>query len=280
MLYLRPVLLALLCGFAIFLITAFTKTPRHDREWQPHLARTPQVERLGGQVTVRPYRDWSYSEAGQISEDWRGEKTLRTDRVAGVWLVLEPHPGIALMAHTLVLFEFGDGDLVGLTIEARRQSHEKYDPLRGAFNRYELVYVWASPRDLLTRRVVHLDHDIDIYRLELTPGEAQAYLEAVLARTAAIARRPRFYNTLTSNCTNELAKSARLSWHPAFILTGGAAKALHGRDRIAGEDFSTVAARARLTQEIDALNGASAEVFNASLLSLLHERTQAPMPPS
>ena len=44
--------------------------------------------------------------------------------------------------------------------------------------------------------------------LALSQAEAEAYLTALLEKTVSIEQRPRFYNTLTSNCTNELAKAA------------------------------------------------------------------------
>ena len=67
-----------------------------------------------------------------------------------VWLMVEPHPGLELMAHTLVLFEFSDDRLLGLTIEARREKHESYSAFWGNWGEFELLYVWASAQDLLS----------------------------------------------------------------------------------------------------------------------------------
>lgn len=265
----RPVLLALLAALIVFMITVLTKTPRHDRDWVEHLSATPEVRRSGESWQVSPIRNWSYDSAGPTARDWIDTARIDPDRLKRVWLMVEPHPGLDIMAHTLVLFEFEEDELIGLTIEARKEKGEKYDPLRGALGRFELLYVWATPRDLLTRRAVYLDHEVYLYRLELTPGEARAYLTSLLERTAAIETRPRFYNTLTSNCTNELAKSGGLAWHPAFILTGGAARALHGRGRIAGPDFEAVKAAANMTETVAALAGEPPERFNAALLQRL-----------
>jgi hypothetical protein len=73
---------------------------------------------------------------------------------------------------------------------------------------------------------------------------------------------------LTSNCTNELAKAADLPWHPAFILTGGADRALYGQGRISGEGgFEAVHAKA----EVDACVRENARrpeaAFNAALIA-------------
>lgn len=267
--FVRPVLLGLLAGFGLFLLTALLKTPRQDRDWQPHLAIAPGANHASAVWTVAPLRDWTYDAAGPVTTGWQDNARIDTRALQRVWLVLEPHPGIPMMAHTLVLFEFEGGGLVGLTIEARKERGEKFAPLRGALNRFELIYVWASPRDLLTRRSVYLGHEVEIYRLDLSEGQARAFLLALLDRTAGLHERPRFYNTLTSNCTNELAKTAGLSWDPAFVLTGGAARALHRRGLIAGEDFAAVQRRAVMTDTIRDLNGLDGGSFNAALLDAL-----------
>ena len=264
--FVRPVLLGLLAGPCLFLLTALLKTPHHDLDWQDHLAITPSAVSESPVWTVAPVRDWTYDASGPIGEGWIDTAEIDTEAVQRVWLVLEPHPGIPMMAHTLVLFEFETGELIGLTIEARKERHEKFAPIRGALNRFELIYVWASPRDLLLRRAVYLGHELEIYPLDLSEGEARAFLTALLERTAALHAAPRFYNTLVSNCTNELAKTADLAWDPAFVLTGGAARALHARRRIAGADFEAVRMRAISTDTVIALDGLPSEGFDAALL--------------
>lgn len=42
--------------------------------------------------------------------------------------------------------------------------------------------------------------DVRIYRLRMTPENARLLLREYLAEANELARRPRFYNTLTSNC--------------------------------------------------------------------------------
>jgi hypothetical protein len=133
------------------------------------------------------------------------------------------------------MFEFGEGDLVGLTIEARKESRETYSALGGAFNKFELMYYWASPRDLMTRRAVMMDRELYMYPLQLSQAEAEAYLTSLLEKTISIEERPRFYNTLTSNCTNELAKAADHALAPGLHSDGrGGRRAVHAQGRISG----------------------------------------------
>lgn len=274
--WLRTGLWASLAIAFVFTLTIITKRPSHDRDWQPHLAITPSASKAGSVWTIAPVRDWTYDNTAPSARDWRTSATLDVDGVSTVWLVLEPHPGLPVMAHTLVLFGFDDGQLIGLTIEARKETHEKFAPLRGAMNRFELIYVWAEPRDLLARRAVMLGHEIEIYPLELSREQARAFLTSVLERTAAIHASPRFYNTAVSNCTNELAKAAGLPWDQAFIFTGGAARALHRRGTIAGGDFESVRQRANATGWIKAHGSLPNAAFNAGLLDQITTNTVAP----
>ncbi|WP_081811492.1 DUF4105 domain-containing protein [Hyphomonas beringensis] len=262
------VLLALACAGLVFAIAVVAKQPRHDRNWQPHLSRLPRIVLAEGVFQIDPYRDWSYPAGGEPVQAWGELPPHRIEDVRNAWFVVEPHPGQPLMAHTLVLFEFADGDLIGLTVEARKQAGETYSIVRGALNGFELIYQWATPRDLLARRAVYLNKELYLYPLVLSQEEVEAYLSALLQRSQGIEAHPRFYNTLTSNCTNELAKTAGLDWNPAFILTGGAAAALYRMGRIKGQgSFEDVRQSARIDPEVRALADLADAEFNARLLS-------------
>jgi hypothetical protein len=144
--------------------------------------------------------------------------------------------------------------------------------LRGIFNAFELSYVWASARDLLTRRAVMLNHEVLVYPTDLTDGQRRALLRNLLARTDALERRPRYYNTLFSNCTNELAKAAGFRWAPAYILTGQSDEYLFRRGIIPGENFAEARARSDMTAFIRTLNASPAGEFDAALLAELRRR--------
>jgi hypothetical protein len=265
--WISPILVAALAAFGVFLLAVVTKQPRLDRDWYPHLSRLPHVDLQDGTFSIAPYGDWTYTEEDANEMVWSALPPHRISDVHRVWFVMEPHPGLPMMAHTFVLFEFGEGDLVGLTIEARKETRETYSALAGAFNKFELMYYWASPRDLMTRRAVMMERELYMYPLALSQQEVEAYLTALLEKTVSIKRRPRFYNTLTSNCTNELAKAADIPWHPAFVLTGGADGALYARGRISGEgSFDDVSAKAQVDACVRENASLPQAAFNAALV--------------
>lgn len=258
-------------ALAVSLVGCATLTARGDRDWYPYLAMTSHVEMTPEQVRVSPVSDWTYSAEGERTRNYT-ERSFAISDVRNVWFVLEPQPGSRLAAHTLLLFELTGDRLVGLTIEARREQGEDYSALRGAFNAFELSYLWAEARDLLTRRAVMLDHEVFVYPVAISDEQEQVLLRRVLERTEELEAHPRFYNTLFSNCTNELAKAAGFNWAPAYILTGTSDEYLFGRGIIPGDSFEQAHARSDVTQWIKANNDLSAEAFDAGLLAELRRR--------
>lgn len=245
--------------------------PRGDRNWVEHLVQMPTIELRGDGFTLGPATDWSYDGAGAAEKKFTTASESFAD-LKNVWFVMEPHPGMRPMAHTLVLFEFPDDRIIGLTVEARREAHEKYSAFWGLFNRFELAYVWSTARDLLTRRAVFLKHDILVYPLQLSTEQKQAFLRGVLAKTIDVSTRPRFYNTLVSNCTNELAKTAGLGWHYSFVLTGYSDERLFALKLIPGESIAEAREKAVMTDKVRALAGRPAREFDRELLAELRGR--------
>jgi hypothetical protein len=260
---------ALVCAFGA--ASCATGPARADRDWHPYLARTSHVDLADDRFTIAPVSDWSYQRQGPISESYI-EAAQSIDALRQVWFVLEPQPGSSVAAHTFLLFEFEGDRLLGLTIEARREANEDYSALAGIWNKYELSYLWASARDLLTRRAVMLDHEVFVYPVAVTSEQRRTLLRNLLERTDALEQRPRYYNTLFSNCTNELAKAAGFHWAPAFILTGQSDEYLFRRGVIPGANFEAAHTRSDMTAFIQRLNGEPAPAFDVALLTELRRR--------
>jgi hypothetical protein len=221
--------------------------------------------------SVTPVSDWSYGREGPTAETY-GDAAFDFSALRNVWFMLEPEPGSQLAAHTLLLFEFEGDRLLGLTIEARRERNEDYSTVRGTFNAFELAYIWGSARDFLIRRAVMLDHEVFVYPVAINHDQQLTLLTRLLERTAALERRPRYYNSITSNCTNELAKAAGFNWAPAYVLTGRSDEYLFRRGIIAGDSFARAHARSDVTDFVQALNQAPPEVFDRELLAELRRR--------
>jgi hypothetical protein len=277
----HPLRLAVAAVLAVLILGAAAKIsgpPQAERDWYPYLGRTAQVEVDQTQFAVSPVSDWSYDATGVVEERYV-EAGFEIADLRNVWFVLEPQPGSQLAAHTLLLFEFSDDRLIGLTIEARREANEDYSALAGIWNAYELAYVWGSARDLLTRRAVMLDHQVFVYPVAIDAEQRDFLLRRVLARTDSLETRPRYYNTIFSNCTNELAKAAGFDWAPAFVLTGRSDEYLFERAIIPGDDFTATNQRADMTQFIKNANAIPSASFDIAVLAELRRRSGAPTSP-
>jgi hypothetical protein len=248
-----------------------TGPARSDRDWYPYLSRTTHVELESDRFAVTPVSDWSYAREGETGETYV-EAAYALSDLREVWFMLEPQPGSQLAAHTLLLFEFEGDRLLALTIEARREHDEDYSALRGIFNAYELAYVWGTARDFLTRRAVMLDHEVFVYPVAITREQKVMLLTRLLERTQALETEPRYYNTITSNCTNELAKAAGFHWAPAYIFTGRSDEYLFRRGIIPGESFEAAHARSDVTEFVQTLNAGPAQAFDQALLAELRRR--------
>ncbi len=265
----HPLRAALLSLLLLALTACATTTPRNDRDWYPYLSRTSDVTLSETSFAVTPVSDWTY-EGPNVTAETYGQGAYDFADLRRVWFMLEPQPGSQLAAHTLLLFEFSVDRLLGLTIEARREEGEDYSAFWGLWNRFELAYIWASARDLLTRRAVMLDHEVFVYPVVLDDATQQQLLRRVLQRTEQLETEPRFYNTLYSNCTNELAKAAGMAWTPSYVFTGRSDNYLFRKGLLPGASFDDAEQRANVTSFVQGLNGRAD--FDAQLLAELRRR--------
>ena len=73
---------------------------------------------------------------------------------------------------------------------------------------HELIYIGADERDLMRLRKVR-NEQIELYRLRPPPERARALLVEYTKQANDLAARPRFYNTLTTNCTTTMFNMMR-----------------------------------------------------------------------
>ena len=259
-------------AIAILFGSVMLAEPRLDRSWVENLSRMPKVELSQGSFSLDHVTDWSYTDTAPRT---KGSRTFANtfDELRNVWFVVEPQPGQPYAAHTLILFEFAGDRIVGLTVEARLEDDETYDPVQGALNKFELSYVWSTARDLLTRRVTMLHKQIYVYPLQLDAMQKRTFLRALIEQTVDVSTHARFYNTITSNCTNELAKVAGLGWHYSWVLTGYSPQRLYELKLIPGATFEAAQQRALLTEPVASWNAMETPEFDRALLTELRSRS-------
>ncbi len=227
-----------------------SRTPELERNWDPDVRVLAEVAIAadGSQFTLTNIRNWRYADDGPTSREYFSE-TYRLADLRGMYLyeqILDPRGWIA---HTFVVFEFNDSyahPRIGVSVETRRELGEQYSLLKGALRGFELTHTWASETDLVERRVRYLGYAITKYRIKQTAPHQQQYLLNFLKQTAALSHTPRWYNTITSNCTNVIINAANqvepgfLPFDKSFILTGLADDYLTSRGVLAEKSVARI----------------------------------------
>jgi hypothetical protein len=201
---------ALLAGCALLCGCSSVKdriAASHFRDWRPEQAVLPYVEFQGNQAIVRNVRNCKYFSNDVYMVDYY-DKTIDLDRVEGVDFIVVPFKATPALAHVMISFELsqpgGTRDHMAVSVETRKQRDQDYNPMKGAANEYELMYVVADERDVIQYRTNYNNEDVYLYHTVAGPQDARALLVDVLGRVNQIHEHPEFYNTLTNNCTSNI----------------------------------------------------------------------------
>ena len=121
--------------------------PSNERAWTPEVARLAHATIQGDLVTVHDIRNFDYRSETDFTPAYY-DRTFDVRKLDTLDLLPVYWMGPAI-AHMLVSFGFGD-DHLAVSIEARKVEGESYSSLKGFFRQYELVYVVADERDVMS----------------------------------------------------------------------------------------------------------------------------------
>ena len=173
--------------------------PSHQRDWIPELARLPQIAREGDRVTITNVRNFHWRSESDYDQRWE-TRSFDLNAIDGADLFLSYWSGETI-AHLLISFTIRNADPVTFSIEVRREKGEEWSALAGFFRSYEMAYVAADERDIIGLRTHARKEDVRLFRLRATPQQARDLFLAYADDINKLAREPRWYNTLTTNCT-------------------------------------------------------------------------------
>jgi hypothetical protein len=131
------------------------------------------------------------------------------------------------IGHIMISFGFDGKDYLAVSIETRKEKSENYSTLAGFFRQYELYYVVADERDVIRVRTTYRQpqEDVYIYRTRAPLSSIRRVFLDYIQAMNDMSVQPRFYNTLTTNCTTTILMHTRmnpesppLSWK--ILLTG------------------------------------------------------------
>lgn len=182
--------------------------PSHDRAWMPEVAQQTYGTVNGDLVTLHNVRDFEWRTPDDYDVRWE-TRTYDLSKLRSVDLVLSywGHPAIA---HTMVSFGFSDGEQVVFSGEIRRKLGDEFSEIGGFFRRYELSVLASTETDSLRVRTHVRDEEGYLYRVYMPDGQAaaRALFLSYLDTANQLREQPRFYNTLTANCTTIIYRLA------------------------------------------------------------------------
>lgn len=194
-------------GFLALLLFWFSLKPSHDRQWADDVSRLLGSSVTGDVVTLTNVRDFEWRTKTDYTARWVTQQ-YDVSQIVSADLILSYWMGPAI-AHTLISFEFADGRHLVFSLEIRKEVGEGFSALGGFFKQFEMVVIASTEEDSVRTRTNARGEDVYVYRLNVETQDLQVLFKEYVAIAADIKQTPRYYNTLTSNCTTivyDLAK--------------------------------------------------------------------------
>jgi hypothetical protein len=260
-------------AYAIFLGWSSSISASNDRNWAADVAHGITGTVDGGQLSVRNLRNFSWRTEADYTERWE-QRTYDLSRLQSLDLFLVYWMGPSI-AHTIMSFGFEDGHYLDFSIELRRTQNDQYSAVAGFFKTHELIYIGADERDLMTLRKARHEQ-IQLYRLRTPPQRARALLVEYIEQANDLDAHPRFYNTLTTNCTSTIfdmmqAVTSSIPFDWRIILTGHLPSYLYEHGAV-----DTRIALEELRQRADVTSRVDASLSEVEFSSRLREGVPAP----
>ncbi len=223
--------------FCMVLVWWFTLRPTNEGDWRADVARTAWAEIDGNQVTVHNVRNCNYSSETEYSNCW-SNRNFDLSQLRGVDFFFV-NWGIPWIGHPIVSFDFGNGQHLAFSIEARYKAGQTYSSFLGFFRQYELIFIAADERDVIRLRTnFRKDEEVYMYRTNVPPEIARKLFLTYVAHLNRLKDHPEWYNAITKNCTTTIDHEISRDlpdpkpWTYRLLLNGTLDDLLYERGRL------------------------------------------------
>ncbi len=209
-------------SIAIVAVPWSLKKPASRTDWKPGASRMPSALIEGNLVTFHNFRHFQYDKKGEALNRWES-RTVDLSKLEGLDFI---HHELASspLAHPLLSFDFGEEGHIAFSVEIRYRKGQDFSPLQGLYKQYDLIYLVGDERDFLQERAVVRGEPVRLYRLTYPLERIREIFHETITAMNALQENPRFYNSLTANCTTSYLRQASTGKRPAFdyriILNG------------------------------------------------------------
>jgi hypothetical protein len=192
-------LVAFAVAFGALLIWWQRIAPSNDRLWADDVAQMTTGTVDGTHVTLHNVRNFEWRSNTDYTQRWE-TRDYDLDHLDSVDMIMSYWSGPAI-AHLLISFGFDDGAHVVFSVEIRREKQESFSEIGGFFKEFELSILAADERDVIRVRTNVRGEDDYLYRIKMPVEDIRALFLSYIGQANSLVKQPRFYNTITVNCT-------------------------------------------------------------------------------
>lgn len=199
--------------FAGILLYWSTLEPSNDREWREDVAVLSRAEFSddGNTVKIINFRDFEYTSQDDFIVHYE-DRIVELSHLTSVdYFVSYWGAGSTdntPVGHTFLSFNFDNGPPVSISIEARYETHESYNPLASIFKQFELIYIVGDESDIVGLRTDFRGEEVFRYPINVSPEIARDLFMIYMRRINQLAEKPEFYHLLSDNCTLNIFRYA------------------------------------------------------------------------
>jgi hypothetical protein len=186
-------------AFGALLIWWQRIAPSNDRVWADDVAQMTTGMVDGKHVTLHNVRNFEWRSNTDYTQRWE-TRDYDIDHLNSVDMIMSYWAGPSI-AHLLISFGFDDGAHVAFSVEIRREKSESFSEIGGFFKEFELSILAADERDVIRVRTNVRGEDDYLYRIRMPVEDIRALFLSYIGQANALVKQPRFYNTITVNCT-------------------------------------------------------------------------------
>jgi hypothetical protein len=210
-------------AFGTLLVWWHRLKPSNNRVWADDMAQMTTGTMQGTRVTLHNVRNFDWRTRTDYTQRWES-RSYDLQRLETVDMILS-YWSYRAIAHVLISFGFENGEHVVFSVEIRRKKKDGFSEIGGFFKEFELSIIAADERDVIRVRTNMRGEDDYLYQIRLPMSAMRSLFLAYVEQANGLILTPRFYNTVTVNCTTLVYHMVKqivghLPWDYRLLFSG------------------------------------------------------------